>query len=113
MAYLIAVAILLGLYWDGLLNNGGNTRLFLLAAVFGAGGGAAVAFTIVVEIGARAMLLIPAAVKKLIREGRQKQRQRVKEAYHRFGVEVDGVVMLPRTPEVQAFLDDDSVQSEK
>ena len=113
MAYLIAVAILLGLYWDGLLNNDGNTRIFLLAAVFGAGGGAAVAFTILVEIGVRTMLLIPAAVKKLIREGRQKQRQREREAYRRFGVEVDGVAVLPDTPEVRAFLDDDSGQPEE
>ena len=113
LAYLIAVAILLGLYWDGLLNNGGNTRIFLLAAIFGAGGGAAVAFTILIETGARAMLLIPAAIKKLRREGRWEQRRRLREAYRRFGVEVDGVVMLPDTPEVQAFLDDESGQSEE
>lgn len=113
LAYLIAAAILLWLYWDGLLNSDGNTRIFLLAAVFGAAGGAAVAFTILSEMGVRAMLLIPAAVNKLKREGRMERDARYKEAYRRFGVEVDGVVMLPRTPEVQAFLDSESGQSDR
>ena len=36
-----------------------------------------------------------------------------KEAYRRFGFDVDGVVMLPDTPEVRAFLDDESGQSEE
>ena len=59
------------------------------------------------------MLLIPAEVKRLINKGRREGRREVrterdrryKEAYERFGVEVGGVVMLPRTPEVQEFLD--------
>ena len=105
LAYLVAVAILLWLYWDGLLNGNGNTRIFLLAAVFGTAGGAAVAFTILSEMGVRTMLLIPAAVKKLRRQGRQELETRYEEAYRRFGVEVDGVIMLPRTPEVREFLD--------
>ena len=54
------------------------------------------------------MLLIPAAVRKLKRQGRAERDARYQEAYRRFGVEVDGVVMLPDTPEVQAFLDDES-----
>ena len=112
LAYLIASAILLWLYWDGLLHGDGNIRLFLLAAVFGTAAGTAFIFTILVEVGVRTMLLIPAAVRKLKREGRLEGRherdKRYEEAYRRFGVEVDGVVMLPRTPEVQAFLDSDS-----
>ena len=51
------------------------------------------------------MLLIPARIKELKRQGRREERARYREAYRRFGVEVDGVVMLPDTPEVQAFLD--------
>ena len=38
------------------------------------------------------------------KEGQKKQRQREEEAYARFGVEVNGVLMLPRTPEVERFL---------
>jgi GGDEF domain-containing protein len=36
---------------------------------------------------------------------RERQRARRREALARFGVEVDGVRMLPDTPEVQSFLD--------
>jgi predicted transposase YdaD len=69
------------------------------------------------------MLLIPAAVRKLKREGRLEGRQegrlegrherdkRYEEAYRRFGVEVDGVVMLPRTAEVREFLNRNSEES--
>ena len=39
-----------------------------------------------------------------IKEERERQRQREEEAYTRFGVEVNGVLMLPRTPEVERFL---------
>ena len=38
------------------------------------------------------------------KEERKRQRQREDEAYARFGVEVEGVLMLPRTPEVERFL---------
>ena len=37
-------------------------------------------------------------------EGRDGQRKREQEAYAKFGVEVGGVLMLPRTPEVERFL---------
>ena len=37
-------------------------------------------------------------------EGREEGRKREEEAYARFGVEVNGVLMLPRTPEVEQFL---------
>lgn len=58
------------------------------------------------------VLLIPAAVKKLKEEGRQEgrkeQRNRINEAYERFGIEVNGVLTLPRTPEVERFLSGES-----
>ena len=38
------------------------------------------------------------------KEGREERRKRWEEAYARFGVEVNGVLMLPRTPEVEQFL---------
>ena len=50
------------------------------------------------------MLLIPAAVKKLKDEGRKETLKRQREAAKKFGVEVDGVTMLPMTPEVQEFM---------
>ena len=82
--------------------------LTLMAAIFGVAGGASLTFAIVTELGGRMVLLIPDAVRKIKEAGRKEQRQaqqkRREEAYERFGVEVDGVVMLPRTPEVEAFL---------
>ena len=62
------------------------------------------------------VLLIPARVKKLKDQGREEglelgkaaERQvqliRRKEALERFGIELNGVRMLPDTPEVDEFL---------
>ena len=54
------------------------------------------------------VLLIPQAVKKLMNkgraEGRAEQRNRMKEALERFGVEEDGGRVLKLTPEVMEFL---------
>ena len=66
------------------------------------------------------VLLIPDAVRKIyaegwaegyaegyaqgLAEGRAAQRKRYQEAYDRFGVELDGVLMLPNTPEFEKFL---------
>ena len=62
------------------------------------------------------VLLIPDAVKKIyaegwaegyaegLAEGQAAQRERYQEAYERFGVAVDGVLMLPNTLEVEKFL---------
>ena len=38
------------------------------------------------------------------KEGRKEYGEQLREAYKRFGVERDGVVTLPRTPEVEQFL---------
>ena len=54
------------------------------------------------------MLLIAAEVKRLKRIGREEARKqwhkRYEEALEKFGVEVDGVRMLPDTPEIREFL---------
>ena len=54
------------------------------------------------------VLLIPATYnwikEKGKAEGRKAQRKRIREAYRRFGVEMDGRLALPDTPEVDAFL---------
>ena len=107
LAYLIAAAILLWLYWDGLLYEDGNTRVFLLAAVFGAAAGTSVAFTMLLEGGVNIVLLIPRRIRQLKRQGRREQQERNREAMKRFGVEENGVVVLRFTPEVEEFLNAD------
>ena len=60
------------------------------------------------------VLLIPDAVKKIKAQGhaeeRAAQRKRYQEAYARFGIEVNGVLMLPNTQEVEKFLSGQSEQ---
>ncbi len=48
---------------------------------------------------------IEQGIERGIERGREQQRSRRREALERFGVEVNGVRMLPDTPEVQRFLD--------
>ena len=84
----------------------------LLADILSAAMGISIALTIAVEVVGRMVLLIPEAVRNLIEKGRKEGRQeertsqltRRKEALSRFGIEVDGVRVLPMTPEVVAFL---------
>jgi hypothetical protein len=59
------------------------------------------------------VLWAPARIRKLKRQGRKEQRDRNREAYKRFGVEVNGVMMLPRTPEVEEFLASDEPLEEQ
>ena len=90
----------------GLLQR--DDWLYPLAAIFGASVGVALLVAISVEVTGKLVLLIPAAVKKIKdsghEEGRQEQLDRLEEAYKRFGIEVNGVLTLPRTPEVEEFL---------
>lgn len=78
--------------------------VYLLAAILGISAGIALLVAIVLEVTGRMVLLIPKAWNRAKREGRAEQRKRTDEAYKRFGVEVDGVLVLPRTPEVERFL---------
>ena len=59
------------------------------------------------------VLWAPARIRQLKRQGRKEQRDRNREAYRRFGVEVNGVMMLPRTPEVEEFLASDEPLEEQ
>ena len=111
LAYLIALALLFWLYWGNLMNSDGNTRIFLLAAIFGTAVGVALALAILAEIGGRIVLLIPARIRELKRQGRREQNARYEEALKRFGVEKDGVITLSFTPEVRAFLDSETEES--
>ena len=56
-----------------------------------------------------AAMLKESVLKKAREEGREEvreqRRKRWDESYARFGFEVDGVLVLPWTPEVQRFLD--------
>jgi hypothetical protein len=85
-----------------------------MAVIFSVAGGASLIFAIVAELGGRMVLLIPDAIRKIKEAARKEQRQaqqkRRREAYERFGAEVDGVVMLPRTPEVEAFLNGEDLE---
>ena len=69
IGYLVAVAIMLWLHWDGLLYK--DNPLLQLATIYGVAAGSASAFAIIVEGGGRIVLLIPAAVKKLRDEVRK------------------------------------------
>ncbi len=55
-----------------------------------------------------AAMLKESVIKKAREEGRrevlEERRKRWDEAYAKFGVEVNGVLMLPLTPEVERFL---------
>ena len=59
-----------------------------------------------------AAMLKESVLKKAREEGRREAQKEIRErrlkrwneAFDRFGFEVDGVVMLPQTPEVERFL---------
>ena len=97
------------LQWSQLLRE---DQVYLLAAILGAAAGVALLAAIILEVTGRMVLLIPKAWNRAKEEGRREERKRLKreyetryrEAYERFGVEVDGVLVLPRTPEVERFL---------
>ena len=73
------------------------------------GGSAAVAVTIVVLANVDVVRL-PAKMYERkqfnegVEQGRQERDKRLEEAYERFGMAINGVRLLPNTPEVQAFL---------
>ena len=83
----------------------------------GQGVGSSVAVTVIVFANVEVVVLLAQMFrKKRFNEGRElghregrelgqeEKLQRVKEAFERFGIEVDGVQVLPRTPEVEEFL---------
>ena len=50
-------------------------------------------------------LLIPRRIEELREQEKAEAKRRLKLAYQRYGVEVDGRLCLPLTPEVEKFLD--------
>ena len=105
--YAVSVAVLLWRHWESLRWDD-ESYVYLTAAIFGMSLGIALMAAIVVEVTGRMVLLIPEAIRKIKEQGRKEARKehndRVIEAYQRFGMVVDGVTVLPRTPEVEAFL---------
>ena len=101
---LVAGVLALWLYWDAWQLG---SLLAVLADVTTVSAGTALLATILKEA---AWFMVLAAMKikewqdKARKEERKKQLMRADEAYAKFGVEVEGVLMLPRTPEVQRFL---------
>lgn len=107
---MIGVATLTGMKWHSPRWN--EDWLALLADIFGVAFGISVAFTIIAEMVGRMVLLIPDAIKNIREKEKRAQRNRRKEAYKRFGVEVNGVVMLPQTADVEAFLNGDELKED-
>lgn len=57
---------------------------------------------------------IKQGIEQGIEQERKRRRKRQEEARAKFGVEVDGVLMLPQTPEVERFMaEEDEQESEK
>ena len=70
LVYILCVGLFIWQHRADLLH--GDNRVHLMAAGFGVSAGVASVFAIAVEVIGRIMLLIPAAVRKLIAEGQQK-----------------------------------------
>ena len=85
----------------------------MLADILGAAMGISIALTIAVEVVGRMVLLIPEAVKNLIEKGRKEEITRRREAIRRYGVEIDGKLVLPITPEVEAFLNGEEPEGDE
>ena len=102
-AYVVSLAvcsIAWWLYWDAWRLDSLLPDLAIITTV---SAGVALLATILKE-AVWYMVLAGMKIRELRNEGRKEQRKREEEAYARFGVEVNGVLMLPRTPEVQRFL---------
>ena len=101
---LAASCIALWLYWDAWRLD---DLVQQIANASSASAGIALLATILKEAGS---FMVLAAMKikewqdRARKEERERLRKRQAEAYEKFGVEIDGVLMLPRTPEVERFL---------
>ena len=107
------MVVLFTLHWDS--PQWQEDWLPLLSDIFSTALGSSAAFTIISEFIIIMVLLAPALYKSIKNkgkaEGKKAHQNRLKEAYKRFGFEVDGKLVLPRIPEVDAFLDgDDSTE---
>ena len=106
-AYVVSLAVCSlawWLYWDAWRLDSLLPDLAIITTV---SAGVALLATILKE-AVWYMVLAGMRIKQLREEGekvgRRNQLKRHEEAVARYGVEVDGVIMLPQTPEVQRFL---------
>ena len=97
---LAAASLALWLYWDQWELAG---LLFRLADVITVSAGTALLATILKE-AVWYMVLAAMKIREWKEQARKDQLRREQEAFEKFGVEVNGVLMLPRTPEVERFL---------
>ena len=102
ISFLVGVVVLTGTHWYSPRWN--EDWLALSSDIFGVAFGISLTLALLVEVVGNMVLLIPQRIKELKDRGRREQQKRVEEAYRRFGVEVNGVRMLPQTPEVRRFL---------
>ena len=115
-AYVVSLAVCSlawWLYWDAWrLDN----LLPDLAVITTVSAGVALLATILKE-AVWNMVLAGIKIRQWKEEGRKEgtdnQRKREEEAYARYGVEVNGVLMLPKTPEVERFLSGEDEQDSK
>ena len=118
MVSLVAGALAIWLYWDAWRLG---SLLAVLADVTTVSAGTALLATILKE-AAWFMVLAAMKIRQWREEGRkqgveqerERRRKRDEEARARFGIEVDGVLVLPQTPEVDRFLaGEDEPESEQ
>ena len=92
-----------------------NDSVYLLAAIFGTAAGIALGVAILLEVGGRMVLLIPAAVKKIKaegrKEGRNEERQRIRAALDNLVAPADGQPVLLTPEEVKKILQDEAERS--
>ena len=105
---LVACSLAWWLYWDAWRLDSLLPDLAIITTV---SAGVALLATILKE-GVWYMVLAGMKVRQLREEGRkqgveqerERRRKRDEEARAKFGIEVDGVLVLPQTPEVDRFL---------
>ena len=105
LLYTILVDCLIALIvaYEIILNTADSREQTVINIAYGVS--AAVAVTIVVFANVEVVRLLAKMYERKWRErAREEQRKRIDEAYARFGMDVNGVRVLPRTPEVEEFL---------
>ena len=108
LTYVVCVGFLL---WEHQGKQLHDTSL--LADTLTIAAGLSLSVAIALEGIVAMVLWAPARIRKLKRQGRKEQRDRTREAYKRFGVDMNGVLVLPRTPEVEEFLASDEPLEEQ
>ena len=109
LLYVALVDCLIALFfvYEIFLNTADSWEQTIVNITYGVS--AAVAVTIVVFANVEVVRLLARMYderkfKEGLEQGRQEKDKRLDEAYAQFGMDVNGVRVLPRTPEVEEFL---------